>query len=284
MKRADSLKALTSPCWRNYTADTPWVWSSSSSRNITWHKSSCVFVFPQTNPYYVKPRLADHQFGIKHYAGEVWTPQVCVYVCFSVLFFNLLLCLSVGLVWCEGDFREEQRHVSRWYTEHAEGQSVRRTKPHVHSLTLWSPSHLRWTRVLFCACRLDFIYDLFEQVNSRNNEETLKMGTARKKPTVSSQFRVSWRETQDQFRMMCVLYIICIIHAPSLSLDQDSLHSLMATLSVSNPFFVRCIKPNMDKVREPPHRPIRMQNEIQFWFIWDFSHSCKNRYIVKFCL
>ncbi|TNM95276.1 hypothetical protein fugu_016359 [Takifugu bimaculatus] len=24
-----------------------------------------------TNPYYVKPRLADHQFGIKHYAGEV---------------------------------------------------------------------------------------------------------------------------------------------------------------------------------------------------------------------
>lgn len=27
--------------------------------------------FLQTNPYYVKPRVADHQFGIKHYAGEV---------------------------------------------------------------------------------------------------------------------------------------------------------------------------------------------------------------------
>lgn len=26
---------------------------------------------PQTNPYYVKPRVTDHQFGIKHYAGEV---------------------------------------------------------------------------------------------------------------------------------------------------------------------------------------------------------------------
>lgn len=31
-------------------------------------------------------------------------------------------------------------------------------------------------------------------------------------------------------------------------LFQDSLHALMATLSASNPFFVRCIKPNMDKV------------------------------------
>uniref|UniRef100_A0A665TUX9 Myosin X, like 1 n=1 Tax=Echeneis naucrates TaxID=173247 RepID=A0A665TUX9_ECHNA len=62
--------------------------------------------------------------------------------------------------------------------------------------------------------RLDFIYDLFEKVGSRNNEE--KMGTARRKPTVSSQFR-------------------------------DSLHALMATLSVSNPFFIRCIKPNMEK-------------------------------------
>ncbi|XP_016327955.1 unconventional myosin-X-like [Sinocyclocheilus anshuiensis] len=114
-----------------------------------------------TNPYYVKPRLADHQFGIKHYAGEV------LYDVRGILEKN------------RDTFRDDILNMLK-------------------------------------DSRLDFIYDLFEQVSSRNNEETLKMGTARKKPTVSSQFR-------------------------------DSLHALMATLSVSNPFFVRCIKPNMDK-------------------------------------
>uniref|UniRef100_H3C4L1 Myosin X, like 1 n=1 Tax=Tetraodon nigroviridis TaxID=99883 RepID=H3C4L1_TETNG len=112
-----------------------------------------------TNPYYVKPRLADHQFGIKHYAGEV------LYDVKGILEKN------------RDTFRDD-------------------------ILNLLKDS------------RLDFIYDLFEKVGSRNNEE--KMGTARRKPTVSSQFR-------------------------------DSLHALMATLSVSNPFFIRCIKPNMEK-------------------------------------
>ncbi|XP_033842731.1 unconventional myosin-X [Periophthalmus magnuspinnatus] len=113
------------------------------------------------NHYYVKPRVTDHQFGIKHYAGEV------LYDVRGILEKN------------RDTFRDD---------------------------------------ILFILkdSRLDFIYDLFERVGSRNGDETLKMGTARRKPTVSSQFR-------------------------------DSLHSLMATLSASNPFFVRCIKPNMDK-------------------------------------
>ncbi|XP_058888070.1 unconventional myosin-X [Acipenser ruthenus] len=114
-----------------------------------------------TNHYYVKPRVVDHQFGIKHYAGEV------LYDASGILEKN------------RDTFRDDILNMVK-------------------------------------DSRLDFIYDLFERVASRNNEETLKMGTARRKPTVSSQFR-------------------------------DSLHSLMATLSTSNPFFVRCIKPNMQK-------------------------------------
>ncbi|XP_030643484.1 unconventional myosin-X [Chanos chanos] len=114
-----------------------------------------------TNPYYVKPRVADHQFGIRHYAGEV------LYDVRGILEKN------------RDTFRDDILNMLK-------------------------------------DSRLDFIYDLFERVGSRNGEDTMKMGTARRKPTVSSQFR-------------------------------DSLHALMATLSVSNPFFVRCIKPNMEK-------------------------------------
>nr|XP_055071059.1 unconventional myosin-X [Misgurnus anguillicaudatus] len=113
------------------------------------------------NPYYVKPRVTDHQFGIKHYAGEV------LYDVRGILEKN------------RDTFRDDILNMLK-------------------------------------DSRLDFIYDLFERVGSRNGDETLKMGTARRKPTVSSQFR-------------------------------DSLHALMATLSASNPFFVRCIKPNMEK-------------------------------------
>lgn len=44
------------------------------------------------------------------------------------------------------------------------------------------------------------------------------------------------------------LFSIPDLNHLALYVFQDSLHSLMATLSASNPFFVRCIKPNMDKV------------------------------------
>ncbi|RXM28974.1 Unconventional myosin-X [Acipenser ruthenus] len=129
---------------------------------IDWmDNAECLDLIEKTNHYYVKPRVVDHQFGIKHYAGEV------LYDASGILEKN------------RDTFRDDILNMVK-------------------------------------DSRLDFIYDLFERVASRNNEETLKMGTARRKPTVSSQFR-------------------------------DSLHSLMATLSTSNPFFVRCIKPNMQK-------------------------------------
>nr|XP_014342427.1 PREDICTED: unconventional myosin-X [Latimeria chalumnae] len=114
------------------------------------------------NSFYVKPRVAVHNFGLKHYAGEV------LYDVRGTLEKN------------RDTFRDDLLNVLR-------------------------------------ESRLDFIYDLFEHVSSRNNQETLKCGSKHRKPTVSSQFK-------------------------------DSLHSLMATLSSSNPFFVRCIKPNMQKM------------------------------------
>ncbi|XP_068957507.1 unconventional myosin-X [Petaurus breviceps papuanus] len=114
------------------------------------------------NHFYVKPRVAVNNFGVKHYAGEVQ------YDVRGILEKN------------RDTFRDDLLNLLR-------------------------------------ESRLDYIYDLFEHVSSRNNQETLKCGSKHKRPTVSSQFK-------------------------------DSLHSLMATLSTSNPFFVRCIKPNMQKM------------------------------------
>lgn len=42
-----------------------------------------------------------------------------------------------------------------------------------------------------CLHRFDFIYDLFEHISSRNNQDTLKCGSKHRRPTVSSQFKVS---------------------------------------------------------------------------------------------
>ncbi|XP_058876562.1 unconventional myosin-X-like [Acipenser ruthenus] len=114
------------------------------------------------NPFYVKPRVAVHNFGVKHYAGEV------LYDVRGILEKN------------RDTFREDV-------------------------LNLLQES------------RLDFVYDLFEHVSCWNNQDTLKCGSKHRKPTVSSQFK-------------------------------NSLHSLMAILSTSNPFFVRCIKPNTQKM------------------------------------
>lgn len=38
--------------------------------------------------------------------------------------------------------------------------------------------------------RLDFVYDLFEHVQSRNKQETLKSSSKHRRPTVISQFKV----------------------------------------------------------------------------------------------
>uniref|UniRef100_A0A8C5GV94 Myosin X n=1 Tax=Gouania willdenowi TaxID=441366 RepID=A0A8C5GV94_GOUWI len=117
------------------------------------------------NPFYVKPRVAVHYFGVRHYAGEV------VYDVRGTLEKN------------RDTFRDDVLNMLR-------------------------------------ESRLDFVYDLFEHVLSRNKQDTLKSSSKHRRPTVSSQFK-------------------------------NSLHSLMATLSTSNPFFIRCIKPNTNKM--PDH-------------------------------
>ncbi|XP_044074424.1 unconventional myosin-X isoform X1 [Siniperca chuatsi] len=114
------------------------------------------------NSFYVKPRVAVHYFGVKHYAGEV------VYDVRGMLEKN------------RDTFRDDILNLLR-------------------------------------ESRLDFVYDLFEHVLSRNKQDTLKTSSKHRRPTVSSQFKVS-------------------------------LHSLMATLSTSNPYFIRCIKPNTHKM------------------------------------
>ncbi|XP_061776699.1 unconventional myosin-X isoform X1 [Nerophis ophidion] len=114
------------------------------------------------NPFYVKPRVAVHCFGVKHYAGEV------VYDVRGTLEKN------------RDTFRDDVLNLLR-------------------------------------ESRLDFVYDLFEHVLSRNKQDTLKSSCKHRRPTVSSHFK-------------------------------DSLHALMATLSTSNPFFIRCIKPNTHKM------------------------------------
>uniref|UniRef100_A0A8C8GE18 Myosin X n=1 Tax=Oncorhynchus tshawytscha TaxID=74940 RepID=A0A8C8GE18_ONCTS len=116
------------------------------------------------NQFYVKPRVAVHNFGVRHYAGEV------LYDVRGILEKN------------RDTFRDDILNLLR-------------------------------------ESRLDFVYDLFEHVSSRNKQDTLKCSSKHRRPTVSSQFK-------------------------------NSLHSLMANLSTSNPFFVRCIKPNTHKMPE----------------------------------
>ncbi|XP_056452163.1 unconventional myosin-X [Gadus chalcogrammus] len=116
------------------------------------------------NSFYVKPRVAVHYFGVKHYAGEV------VYDVRGMLEKN------------RDTFRDDVLNLLR-------------------------------------ESRLDFVYDLFEHVCSRSGGDTLKTSVKHRRPTVSSQFK-------------------------------NSLHSLMASLSSSHPFFVRCIKPNTHKMPE----------------------------------
>lgn len=124
--------------------------------DLRYHKA-CFLL--QKNPFYVKPRVAVHYFGVKHYAGEVRPEYLFLFIVFIVVFFVVLMEQQIGLkwspkanhvsrcysafyllrwkllsdalwwlgtggVWREGDAGEEQRHLQRRHPEHAEGEQV----------------------------------------------------------------------------------------------------------------------------------------------------------------
>ncbi|KAL0628760.1 Unconventional myosin-X [Plecturocebus cupreus] len=94
------------------------------------------------NHFYVKPRVAVNNFGVKHYAGEVQY-DVC------------------GILEKNRDtFRDDLLNLLR-------------------------------------ESRFDFIYDLFEHVSSRNNQDTLKCGSKHRRPTVSSQFKAEMGRSSE---------------------------------------------------------------------------------------
>ena len=108
-------------------------------------------------------------------------------------------------------------------------------------LQILKDSRFEGNMYLLCQCncinvgmsicyRSDYVYDLFDHMQLKEQSgvggagglgrrmSMKKKAGAKKKATVSSQFK-------------------------------DSLHALMTTLGHANPYFVRCIKPNMEKVR-----------------------------------
>lgn len=132
------------------------------------------------------------------------------------MWFALTVSTCVGALWRARHPGEEQRHLQRWHLVYSQGQQVgiSHSAQCAHTCMIqfiYSTCVCTITCPALCvcarACRLDFIYDLFERVGSRNGDETLKMGTARRKPTVSSQFRV--RETEASVAWISLSQLRC---------------------------------------------------------------------------
>ena len=104
----------------------------------------------------------------------------------------------------------------------------------------------------FVFFRSDFVYDLVEHMKPTPGANSK---SAKKRPTVSSQFRVGFLCDWHHVYYIIIFYegyVIFTVFLYSMfcfvSLIQTSLTSLMTTLSQAHPYFVRCIKPNGSKV------------------------------------
>ena len=113
----------------------------------------------------MKPRVAVHFFGVRHYAGEVGSAassfsfSVVLVLVFSS---DAPLWLVAGGVRREGDAGEEQRHFQGRHPQPAEGEQVSGS---VSSLrrNLWQPSSLDYNALLKSTCT--------NVTETRNNRE-----------------------------------------------------------------------------------------------------------------
>lgn len=102
--------------------------------------------------------------------------------------------------------------------------------------------------------RLDFIYDLFEKVGSRNNEE--KMGTARRKPTVSSQFRVSGTYHRECARRLIHHTLTSLIQVASKFLKSNTSLNVLFSFQGLPPCshgHSQCVQPFLHPLHKAQH-------------------------------
>ena len=213
---------------------------------------TCLFVGLQENSYYIKPKVNVPKFGVRHYAGEVMYEvdglleknrdnfrddvlQIlkdsrfeenmylqyqynCINVGMSICYMYLQYqynCINVGMSIC-------YMYLQYQYNCINVGMSI---------CYMYLQYQYNCINVGMSICyRSDYVYDLFDHMQLKEQSgvggagglgrrmSMKKKAGAKKKATVSSQFK-------------------------------DSLHALMTTLGHANPYFVRCIKPNMEKVR-----------------------------------
>lgn len=161
---------------------------------LKMHKSCTEMHGSDASNFYIKPRVNNGKFGIKHYAGDVMYESVGLCEKNKDGFREDLVALMTA---SENDFMFDLFEVS-----------------------LLSP---------FCSCVRPLSCPL---IVIQADGATTNSGRARKKASLCVQFK-------------------------------DSLGALMKILGAANPYFVRCLKPNMEKIPDNFQDPI-VHNQLRY--------------------